>query len=242
MVVITIIIIIIIIITIIIIIIIIIIINRLCQLHPSEKEKKHRKNTTPTFIKSPFPSGLPNSDCSTFRTLSTAWWWFAMEKLGVSKTTGVLVFGIYGICTVPETNSSHLKVGHPKRKQSYSNCPFSAAVLVWREGILKTWKSPQIAKKRKMFKKTNWICSIPKVILRKMVDLFFWGGVWVPLDFETFPMSPCHRPELWCLGPPGHFYPPKSEIRLAMIRAYENRWFLLIRPEFLSRPVLRRVR
>ena len=27
--------------------------------------------------------------------------------------------------TLPETNSSHLKIGHPKRKRSYSNHPFS---------------------------------------------------------------------------------------------------------------------
>ncbi len=32
--------------------------------------------------------------------------------------------------TLPETNGSHLKVGHPKRKRSYSNHPFSGAMLV----------------------------------------------------------------------------------------------------------------
>ena len=33
-------------------------------------------------------------------------------------------------CTLPETNSSSLKIGHPKRKRSYSNHPFSGAMLV----------------------------------------------------------------------------------------------------------------
>ena len=28
---------------------------------------------------------------------------------------------------LPKTNSSHLKIGHPKRKRSYSNHPFSSA-------------------------------------------------------------------------------------------------------------------
>ena len=38
--------------------------------------------------------------------------------------------------TLPETNSSHLKIGHPKRKQSYSNHPFSGAFAVsFREGM-----------------------------------------------------------------------------------------------------------
>ena len=32
--------------------------------------------------------------------------------------------------TLPETNSSHLKIGHPKRKRSYSSHPFSGAMLV----------------------------------------------------------------------------------------------------------------
>ena len=41
--------------------------------------------------------------------------------------------------TIPETNSSHLKMGRarPKRKGSYSNHPFSGAkILVFREGKL----------------------------------------------------------------------------------------------------------
>ena len=33
--------------------------------------------------------------------------------------------------TLPETNSSHLKIGHPKRKGSSSNHPFSGAMLVF---------------------------------------------------------------------------------------------------------------
>ena len=33
--------------------------------------------------------------------------------------------------TFPETNSSHLKIGHPKRKRSYSNHPFSGANLLF---------------------------------------------------------------------------------------------------------------
>ena len=33
-------------------------------------------------------------------------------------------------CTLPETNSSHLKIGHPKRKRSCSNHPFSSSMLV----------------------------------------------------------------------------------------------------------------
>ncbi len=32
--------------------------------------------------------------------------------------------------TLPKTNSSPLKIGHPKRKRSYSNHPFSGAMLV----------------------------------------------------------------------------------------------------------------
>ena len=32
--------------------------------------------------------------------------------------------------TLPETNSTHLKIGHPKRKGSSSNHPFSGAMLV----------------------------------------------------------------------------------------------------------------
>ena len=32
-------------------------------------------------------------------------------------------------CTLPETNSSPLKISHPKRKGSYSNHPFSGAML-----------------------------------------------------------------------------------------------------------------
>ena len=31
--------------------------------------------------------------------------------------------------TLPETNSLHLKIGHPKRKRSSSNHPFSGAML-----------------------------------------------------------------------------------------------------------------
>ena len=39
--------------------------------------------------------------------------------------------------TLPKTNSSPLKIGHPKRKQSYSNHPFSGAFVVsFREGTL----------------------------------------------------------------------------------------------------------
>ena len=34
------------------------------------------------------------------------------------------------VCTLPKTNSLHLKIGHPKRKRSYSNHPFSGAMLV----------------------------------------------------------------------------------------------------------------
>ena len=38
--------------------------------------------------------------------------------------------------THPKTNSSHLKIGHPKRKQSYSNYPFSGGENVsFRGGI-----------------------------------------------------------------------------------------------------------
>ena len=37
--------------------------------------------------------------------------------------------------TLPETNSSHLKIDLPKRKQSYSSHPFSGAkVRSFREG------------------------------------------------------------------------------------------------------------
>ena len=35
--------------------------------------------------------------------------------------------------TLPETNSSHLKIGLPKRKRSYSNHPFSGASC-WFQG------------------------------------------------------------------------------------------------------------
>ena len=48
--------------------------------------------------------------------------------------------------TLPETNSSPLKMGHPKRKQSYSNHSFSGAFAVsFREGIpqQQTW-NPKI--------------------------------------------------------------------------------------------------
>ena len=33
--------------------------------------------------------------------------------------------------TLPETNSSHLKISHSQRKRLYSNHPFSGAMLVW---------------------------------------------------------------------------------------------------------------
>ena len=33
-------------------------------------------------------------------------------------------------CILPETNSSSLKIGHPKRKRSYSNHPFSGAKML----------------------------------------------------------------------------------------------------------------
>ena len=33
--------------------------------------------------------------------------------------------------TLPETNSSHLKISHSQRKPLYSNHPFSGAMLVW---------------------------------------------------------------------------------------------------------------
>ena len=40
-------------------------------------------------------------------------------------------------CTLPETNMSPLKLGHPRRKGSYSNHPFSRALAVsFRESIL----------------------------------------------------------------------------------------------------------
>ena len=35
------------------------------------------------------------------------------------------------LITFPETNSSHLKIGHPKRKRSYYNHPFSGANLLF---------------------------------------------------------------------------------------------------------------
>ena len=43
--------------------------------------------------------------------------------------------------TFPKTNSLHLNIGHPKRKQSYSNHQFSGAKKIsFREGtFLGTW-------------------------------------------------------------------------------------------------------
>ena len=43
--------------------------------------------------------------------------------------------------TIPKTSSLHLNIGHPKRKQSYSNHQFSGANRIsFREGtFLGTW-------------------------------------------------------------------------------------------------------
>ena len=83
------------------------------------------------------------------------WWWLASWVGGISwvwpppsnsgkwrlidlieipcpsKNVIILVVTV----TLPETNSSPLKIGHPKRKQSYSNHPLSGALAVsFREG------------------------------------------------------------------------------------------------------------
>ena len=40
---------------------------------------------------------------------------------------------------LPETNSKHMKMGHPRKKRTYSNHPFSGAVLVsWRVSYFTT--------------------------------------------------------------------------------------------------------
>ena len=49
-----------------------------------------------------------------------------MSALLVQKACLSFFFQLI-IDTLPKTNSSHLKIGHPKRKQSYSNHPFSGA-------------------------------------------------------------------------------------------------------------------
>ena len=53
--------------------------------------------------------------------------------------------------TLPETNSSHLKIGHPKRKRSSSKHPFSGAFAVslreggrrsnWLSSLLECWSA-----------------------------------------------------------------------------------------------------
>ena len=63
--------------------------------------------------------------------------------------------------TLPETNSSPLKIGHPKRKRSYSKHPFSGAKMLVSGRVIWIKNTTYRFIQGKSFIKPNWVTIWP---------------------------------------------------------------------------------
>ena len=62
--------------------------------------------------------------------LYSGWEWVPTIELNMKKTINTKEVTFFDMLTLPETNSSPLKIGHPKRKGSSSKHPFSGSMAV----------------------------------------------------------------------------------------------------------------